>query len=177
MLKRLPVYDQVVKLAHFVHFVLKFIGMLVFCIWLLIWIYSNTSKRYTCLYLSPGLVMERRRWGTEWFRPKWSYLEDNSNFFLSVFIFGCAGSLLPLRLLSGCSARAPHCGGCFFFFLICSEFCHTLKWNGLEFTCLPHPDPPSHLPLHPLPPGLPRAPVPSACIMHRTWAGDLFLPW
>ena len=25
----------------------------------------------------------------------------------------------------------------FFFFLICSEFCHTLKWNGLEFTCLP----------------------------------------
>ena len=39
-------------------------------------------------------------------------------------------------------------------FLICSEFCHTLKWNVLEFTCLPHPDPPSHLPLHPLPPGL-----------------------
>ena len=29
----------------------------------------------------------------------------------------------------------------FLFFLICSEFCHTLKWNGLEFTCLPHPDP------------------------------------
>ena len=34
-----------------------------------------------------------------------------------------------------------------FFFLICSKFCHTLKWNGLEFTCLPHPVPPSHLPL------------------------------
>ena len=33
-------------------------------------------------------------------------------------------------------------GRFFFFFLICSEFCHTLKWNGLEFTCLPHPDPP-----------------------------------
>ena len=33
----------------------------------------------------------------------------------------------------------------FFFFLICSEFCHTLKWNVLEFTCLPLPDPPSHL--------------------------------
>ena len=25
---------------------------------------------------------------------------------------------------------------CFFFFLICSEFCHILKWNVLEFTCL-----------------------------------------
>ena len=30
-----------------------------------------------------------------------------------------------------------------FIFLICSEFCHTLKWNVLEFTCLPHRDPPS----------------------------------
>ena len=50
------------------------------------------------------------------------------------------------------------------FFLICSEFCHTLKWNVLEFTCLPHPDPPSHLPLHLLPPGPPRAPGPSACL-------------
>ena len=25
-----------------------------------------------------------------------------------------------------------------FFFFICSEFCHTLKWKGLGFTCLPH---------------------------------------
>ena len=57
----------------------------------------------------------------------------------------------------------------YLFFLICSEFCHTLKWNSLGFTRLPHPDPPSHLPLHPLPPGLPRAPGPSACLMHPTW--------
>ena len=28
----------------------------------------------------------------------------------------------------------------FFIFFICSEFCHTLKWKGLGFTCLPHPD-------------------------------------
>ena len=34
----------------------------------------------------------------------------------------------------------------FIYFFICSEFCHTLKWKGLVFTCLPHPDPPSHLP-------------------------------
>ena len=65
----------------------------------------------------------------------------------------------------------------FCFVLFCSEFCHTLKWKGLGFTCLPHPDPPSHLPLHPLPPGLPRAPGPSACLMHPIWAGDLFHPW
>ena len=44
-----------------------------------------------------------------------------------------------------------------FFFFYCSGFCHTLKWNSHGFTCVPHPDPPSHLPLHPIPLGLPRA--------------------
>ena len=64
--------------------------------------------------------------------------------------------------------------GLFFFFFICSGFCHTLKWNSHGFTCVPHPDPPSHLPLHPLPLGLPSAPGLSACLMHPIWAGDLF---
>ena len=64
----------------------------------------------------------------------------------------------------------------FIYFFICSGFCHTLKWNSHGFTCVPHPDPPSHLPLHPLPLGFPSAPGPSACLMHPTWAGDLFHP-
>ena len=64
----------------------------------------------------------------------------------------------------------------FNFFFICSEFCYTLKWNSHEFTCVPHPDPPSHLPLHPLPLGFPSAPGPSTCLTHPTWAGDLFHP-
>ena len=64
-----------------------------------------------------------------------------------------------------------------FFFFICSGFCHTLKWNSHGFTCVPHPNPPSHLPLRPLPLGLPSAPGPSACLMHPTWAGDLFHSW
>ena len=42
--------------------------------------------------------------------------------------------------------------------IFCSGFCHTLKWNSHGFTCVPHPDPPSHLPLHPLPLGFPSAP-------------------
>ena len=62
----------------------------------------------------------------------------------------------------------------FYFFFICSEFCHTLKWNSRGFTCVPHPDPPTHHPHHPLPLGLPSAPGLSACLMHPTWAGDLF---
>ena len=60
----------------------------------------------------------------------------------------------------------------FFFFFYVSDFLFFFF-----FTCLPHPNPPSHLPLHPLPPGPPRAPGPSACLMHPTWAGDLFHPW
>ena len=40
----------------------------------------------------------------------------------------------------------------------CSGFCHTLKWHSHGFTCVPHPDPPSHLPLHPIPLGLPSVP-------------------
>ena len=39
----------------------------------------------------------------------------------------------------------------------CSGFCHTLTWISHTFTCIPHPDPPSHLPLHPIPLGLPSA--------------------
>ena len=40
----------------------------------------------------------------------------------------------------------------------CSGFCHTLTWISHGFTCIPRPDPPSHLPLYPIPLGLPSAP-------------------
>ena len=56
----------------------------------------------------------------------------------------------------------------------CSGFCHPLTWISHGFTCIPHPDAPSHLPLYPLPLGLPSAPGLSICLMHPTWAGDLF---
>ena len=64
----------------------------------------------------------------------------------------------------------------FIYLFICSKFCHTLEWNSHGFTCVPHPDPPSHLPLHPLPLGFRSAPGRRACLMHPTWAGDLFHP-
>ena len=59
----------------------------------------------------------------------------------------------------------------------CSGFCHTLTWISHGFTCVPHPHPPSRLPPHPIPLGLPSAPALSTCLMHPTWAGDLFHPW
>ena len=58
----------------------------------------------------------------------------------------------------------------------CSGFCHTFTWISHGFTCVPHPDPLSHLPLHLIPLGLPSAPGLSTCLMHPAWAGDLFHP-
>ena len=58
----------------------------------------------------------------------------------------------------------------------CSGFCHTLTWISHGFTCAPLPDPPFHLPLCLIPLGLPSAPGLSTCLMHPTWAADLFHP-
>ena len=59
----------------------------------------------------------------------------------------------------------------------CSGFCHTLTWISHGFTRVPHPEPPSHLPPHPIPLGHPSAPALSACLMHPTWTGDVFHTW
>ena len=50
----------------------------------------------------------------------------------------------------------------------CSGFCHTLTWISHGFTCVPHPEPHSHLPPHPIPLGYPGAPALSTCLMHPT---------
>ena len=41
----------------------------------------------------------------------------------------------------------------------CSGFCHTLTWIHHGCTCVPHPEPPSHLPPHTVPLGHPSAPA------------------
>ena len=53
----------------------------------------------------------------------------------------------------------------FFFYLnwrlialqCCGGFCHTLTWISHRCTCVPYPEPPSHLPPHPTPQGCPSA--------------------
>ena len=35
--------------------------------------------------------------------------------------------------------------------------------------CIPHPNPPSRLPLHQIPLGLPSTPGLSTCLMHPAW--------
>ena len=49
----------------------------------------------------------------------------------------------------------------FFNFTILYWFCHTSTWICHRCTCVPHPEPPSHLPPHPIPLGHPSAPAPS----------------
>ena len=39
----------------------------------------------------------------------------------------------------------------------CSGFCHTLTWIHHGYTCVPHPEPPSHLPPYHIPLGHPSA--------------------
>ena len=58
-----------------------------------------------------------------------------------------------------------------------SGFCRTLTWISHGFTCVPHPEHPSHLPPHTIPLGLPSAPALSTCLMHPTCTGDLFHTW
>ena len=41
----------------------------------------------------------------------------------------------------------------------CGDFCHTFTWISLGCTCVPHPDPPSHLSPHPIPQVHPSAPA------------------
>ena len=86
----------------------------------------------------------------------------------------------PLPSLAGSLLRASQGGPfshtcilCFFFFNInlfnwriiilqyCSGFCHTLTWISHGCTCVPHPEPLSHLLPHPIPLGHPSAPATS----------------
>ena len=57
-----------------------------------------------------------------------------------------------------------------------SGFCHTLTWISHGFTCVPHPDPPSCVPPHPIPLGLPSSPE---HVSHASnldwWSNKLYL--
>ena len=103
----------------------------------------------------------------------------NDNIHLSAYLSICLSAYLPIHL---CELKVFVCVCVclcvlflFFPFIFiswklirlqyCSVFCHTLTWISHGFTCVPHPDPPSHLPLHPIPLGLRSAPALSTCLM------------
>ena len=61
----------------------------------------------------------------------------------------------------------------------CGGFCHTFTCISHGCTCAPHPETPSHLPPHLIPPFrvIPVHQPWGPCLMHRTWTGDLFHVW
>ena len=56
----------------------------------------------------------------------------------------------------------------------CSGFCHTLTWISHGVTCIPHPNPPSHLPLHQIPLGLLSASGLRTCLMIICMSSNAF---
>ena len=89
--------------------------------------------------------------------PKITHIQATNGFFLDIsvplwwlFYFSTVFHLCRDILYSICFFRKITRTLILFFFN-CSGFCHTLKWISHGFTCVPHPDPPSHLPLHPDP--------------------------
>ena len=115
-------------------------------------------------FISERKGLERARCG-EWdetMQGSWWGNRSENVFFFCLFCF----SFFPFIFISWRLITLQYYSG----------FCHTLTWISHGVTCVPHPNPPSHLPLHPLPLGLPSAPGLSTCLMHPTWAGDLFHP-
>ena len=74
----------------------------------------------------------------------WSFQSRQTLFFFFLFFF-------PFNFISWRLINLQYCSG----------FCHTLTWISRGFTCIPHPDPPSHLPLHLIPLGLTTITVPT----------------
>ena len=61
----------------------------------------------------------------------------------------------------------------------CGGFYHTLTWISHGCTCVPHPEPPSHLLPHPIPQGHPSAPALSALFhaLNLDWWSISQLMW
>ena len=64
-----------------------------------------------------------------------------------------------------------------FYFTILYWCCHTLAWIHHGCTCVPHPEPPSHLPPHPIPLGHPSAPSLSTLyhVLNLDWRSILHM--
>ena len=108
-------------------------------------LHSSSSKAQpVLLILDEGYLVTATPPGLEHTFPNgpWNLLKE----IIHIFFFPCI--FISWRLIT---------------LQFCSGFCHTLTWISHGVTCVPHPDPPSHLPLYPIPLGLPSAPGPTTC--------------
>ena len=92
----------------------------------------------------------------------------------------CSGYLFPATgdlPNPGIELRSPALQDDFFFLIYliggllqyCSGFCHTLTWINHGCTCVPHPEPPSHLPPHPLGSSQCTSPNTLSCASNLDW--------
>ena len=63
------------------------------------------------------------------------------------------------------------------YFTILYWLCHTSTWICHGCTCVPHPELPSHLPLHTIPLGHPSAPAPNILYPASNLDWQFFLIW
>ena len=75
----------------------------------------------------------------------WS--DQTSNLFYFIFLLLFLFYFLKFIYFNWRLITLQYCGG----------FCHTLTWISHGFTCVPDPEPPSHLPPHHIPLGHPSA--------------------
>ena len=139
----------------------------------------------------------RNRWPKHW---SFSFSIHPSNEYSGLISFrmdwldvlAVQGTLKSLLQHHSSKASILQCSTFFFFFpfifiswrLITLQYCSgfVIHWHESAMDLhvfpipIPHPNPPSQLPLYPIPLGLPSAPAPSTCLMHPAWAGDLFHP-
>ena len=94
-----------------------------------------------------------------WNRLSWIPWADSICYTRSFFFFFCIFKNVFIYL---------------FYFTTLYWFCRTLTWICHECTCVPHPEPPSHLPPHPIPLGHPSVPAPST-LYHASNLDWLFI--
>ena len=138
-------------------------------VWIII-VSPNSQQDVTVLTANKEITMHWKQKGSKYTHPKTNRkqmpsIQDGTNRYQKV-VSGKTWTpfFFPFIFISWRLVTLQYCSG----------FCHTLTWISHGVTCIPHPDPPSLLPLHPIPLGLPSAPGPSTCLMHPAWAGDLF---
>ena len=95
------------------------------------WIMSNVEHLFKCLL---AMCMSKQRNVYLGLIPtSWFFFFFNADLWVYLFIY--------------------------FYFTILYWFCHPLTWIHHGCTCVPHPEPLSHLPPHPIPLGHPSAPA------------------
>ena len=138
--------------------------------WALLYWFDESRKNWTLNLKDADQTPNASRPSCGWLifiRPEWALSSWAFFFCLFVWFFFFFTLFFSLTYISWSLITLQYCSG----------FCHTLTWISHGFTCVPHPEPPSHLPPHLIPLGHPSAPALSTCLMHQTWTGDLFHSW